>query len=300
MKLQVRSYKLEVTIVTIFTFLFIAGCQKQKPEKEKVEEIIPVKVNRVELRDLEQTIDYVGDIKAQDEAIVYPKVTGKIIEKVKIDGEQVNKGEAIAYIDRDEVGLKFEKAPVESPLAGIVGRVYVDRGENVTVQTPVALVVNMDKVKIDLDIPEKYLPQISLGQIAKITVDAYPQQVFIGNVVKVSPVVDADTRTAPIEISVDNPEHRLKSGMFATVKLIIQRRQGIPVILKDAIIGKEPNLYVYVIENKKAVSRKIVLGINQGPYYEVKEGLKEGDLVVIMGQQRLYEGAQVQTEEEKE
>ncbi len=300
MKLKVISYKLQVAIITNLILLSLLGCQQQKAKVAKVEEIIPVKVNRVELRGLEQTIDYVGDIKAQDEAIVYPKVTGKIIEKVKIDGEQVNKGEAIAYIDRDEVGLKFEKAPVESPLGGIVGRVYVDRGENVTVQTPVALVVNMDKVKIDLDIPEKYLPQISLGQIAKITVDAYPQQVFIGNVVKVSPVVDADTRTAPIEISVDNPGHRLKSGMFAKVELIIQKRESVPVILKDAIIGKDPNLYIYVIENKKAVSRKIVLGINQGPYYEVKEGLKEGDLVVIMGQQRLYEGAQVQAEEEKE
>ncbi len=65
-------------------------------------------------------------------------------------------------------------------------------------------------------------------------------------------------------------------------------------------MGKVPNLYVYVIENQKAVLRKITLGIRQGPYYEVKDSLGQGDPVVIMGQQQLYEGAQVITEEEKE
>ena len=296
MKLRVTSYELRVTAAMLTILFFITGCQQQKVQEAKVEEIIPVKVIRVEPKDLEQTIDYVGDIKAQDEAIVYPKVTGKIIEKVKIDGEPINKGEAICFIDRDEVGLKFERAPVESPLSGVVGRVYVDRGENVTSQTPVALVVNMDKVKIDLDIPEKYLPQISLGQIAKITVDAYSQQVFIGNVVKVSPVVDADTRTAPIEISVDNPGHRLKSGMFAKVSLIIEKHPSALVILKEAILGKEPDTYVYLIEKNKAIMKKITLGIHSGPYYEVREGIKEGDLVVIVGQQRLYDNAPVTVE----
>jgi len=282
----------------IISFL-LSGCQPRQA-KIKVEENIPVRVSRIEFRELEETIDYVGNIKAQDEVMVYPKVSGKILEKVKDEGSQVNKGEAIAYIDRDEVGLKFEKAPVESPLSGMVGRVYVDIGTNVSVQTPIALVVAMDKVDIDLDIPEKYLPVISLGQEAKVNVDAYPQEEFSGQVTKISPVVDLLTRSAPIEITLDNPQLRLKSGMFAKVKLILQTHKDTPIILKEAVMGKEPNLYVYVIENKKAASRKVTLGIRQGPYYEVQQGLKEGDLVVIMGQQRLYEGAIVAPEEQKE
>lgn len=267
--------------------------------KVKVEENIPVKVSRIELKELEETIDYVGNIKAKDEVMVYPKVSGKIIEKVKEDGSPVNKGEAIAYIDRDEVGLKFERAPVESPLSGVVGRVYVDIGQNVTAQTPIALVVNMDEVKINLDIPEKYLTKVSLEQEAKINVDAYPQEEFSGQVTKISPVVDLTVRAAPIQITVDNPRYRLQSGMFAKVRLILQTHKNIPVILKEAVMGKEPNLYVYVIENKKATLRKVTLGVRQGPYYEVQQGLKEGDLVVIVGQQRLYEGATVAPEEDK-
>jgi membrane fusion protein (multidrug efflux system) len=186
---------------------------------------------------------------------------------------------------------------VESSLTGVVGRVYVDIGQNVNNLTPVALVVNMDKVKIDLDVPEKYLSKVSLGQKAKIKVDAYPEENFVGEVTKISPVVDLINRAAPIEITVDNPGHLLKSGMFAKVSLVIQERKGVPIILKEAIIGREPELYAYVIENKKAALRKISLGIRQGPYYEVTGGLKAGDLVVIMGQQRLYEGAAVEAEE---
>jgi len=94
-------------------------------------------------------------LRQKTKAIIYPKVSGKIIEKLKNEGDSVVKGDVIAYIDRDEVGFKFEKAPVESPMNGIIGRVYVDIGTQVSTQTAVALAVRMDNVKIDLDIPEQ-------------------------------------------------------------------------------------------------------------------------------------------------
>jgi multidrug resistance efflux pump len=122
---------------------------------------------------------------------------------VKEDGSPIKIGEVIAYIDRDEVGLKFEKAPVESPLSGTVGRIYVDIGSSVTAQTAIAYVVSMDNVKTNLNIPEIYLPKINVGQAAEVFIDAYPDEKFIGIVTKVSPVVDLDTRTAPVEITIE-------------------------------------------------------------------------------------------------
>ena len=105
----------------ITPLLFFCGCHP-KEAKEKAHEAIPVRVQRVELLDIEENLEYSGNIKAEDEAIVYPKVSGKVIEKVREEGSSVNKGDAILYIYRDEVGLKFEKAPVDSPLTGVVGR----------------------------------------------------------------------------------------------------------------------------------------------------------------------------------
>ncbi len=275
---------------------FFAGCGREVGRKIK-EEIVPVKVMKVKLENLTKNLEYVGNIKGENEAIVYPKVSGKIIEKVKEDGSPITKGEVIAYIDRDEVGLKFEKAPVESPLTGIVGRVYVDIGSSVTPQSAVAFVTNIDKAKISLDIPEKFLPKVSLGQEAEVRVDAYPQDKFIGKVTKVSPVVDIVTRAAPIEITIDNSNHHLQSGMFAKVKLVIEENKNVSVILKESVLGKDPDAYVYVIENKKAILKKVALGIRQGPYFEVRDGVVTGDTVVIMGQQRLRDGSSVEPEE---
>jgi len=277
----------------------LTGCGRSGGRKEK-QETIPVKVMKIELRDLERVIEYVGTIRGKDEAVVYPKVSGKIIEKVKDEGSPVEKGEVIAYIDRDEVGLTFEKAPVESPLAGVVGRVYVDIGSNVNPETPVALVVDMEGVKTELQIPERYTADISLGEKALISVDAYPRERFTGTITKISPVLDVETRSSPIEITIRDENRLLKSGMFAKVKLIIEERPGVPVILKEAIIGKVPDTYVYVIANNKAIMRKISLGIRQGPYFEVTNGLAVGDRVVVMGQQRLRDGSPVSVESEQE
>ncbi|MFH0731506.1 MAG: efflux RND transporter periplasmic adaptor subunit [Candidatus Omnitrophota bacterium] len=283
-------------IVVLFIVILIARCAGGKKEAS-VKEVIPVKVMKVNLTTINNSLDYVGNIKAQDEALIFPKVNGKIIEKLKNDSDAVNKSDIIAYIDRDEVGFQFEKAPVESPIAGIVGRIYVDIGTSVTPQTPVALVVNMNNVKIELDIPEKYLPKILLNQIAEIYVDAYPGEKFTGTVTKISPVVDLDTRTAPVEMVIPNSDYRLKPGMFAKVSLIIEEHKDVPVILKEAIIGRAPNQYVFIADNGIASLKNVTLGIHDGPYFEVTEGLKQGDMVVIMGQQRLRDGAFVRAEE---
>ena len=285
--------------LTLFIFLFLLkGCtQKETAKVPTGAQAIPVKVVKLERKDLSKTLEYAGNIRAKEEVAVYPKVTGKISEKLKAEGDKIDKDEVIAYIDRDEVGLTFNKAPIQSPLAGLIGRVYVDIGSQVNLQTPVAMVVNMESVKIDLDIPEKYIPKVYLGQEAKITVDAYPNQVFIGKVTQISPVVNPENRAAPIEIMIENREHFLKSGMFAKVSLAIEERPKALVILKEAINGKDPDTYVYVIENNKAILKKVSLGIHQGSDYEATDGLKEGDWVVIVGQQRLYENAPVTVEE---
>jgi len=283
-------------MIILLSATFTAGCGKAKVKTQEGEGAVPVKAMKVSFRDLSRAIEYVGDIKGQDEAVVYPKVSGKIIEKVKDDGSPINKGDPIVYIDRDEVGLTFEKAPVESPLTGVVGRVYVEIGATVTPQTPVAMVANMENVTVDLNIPEKYLPEIILGQKAIITIDAYPDEEFIGKVTKISPILDIETRAAPIEITIDDRECHLQSGMFARVKLILKEHKSVPVILKEAIMGKEPNQYVYVIQDDKVAVRKIKLGIHEGPYFEAAEGLKDADLVVIMGQQKLRDGAPVTVE----
>lgn len=284
------------TIAVLSLILAAPGCGRKAEEKK---EVIPVRAMRVESRSISRTLDYASNIEAWDRAEVFPKVSGKILEKLKEDGSPIAKGETIAYIDRDEVGFKFEKAPVESPLSGVIGRVYVDKGTNVTTQTAVAVVVDIDRAKVHLDVPEKYLPQVSIGQQARVRVEAYPNEVFIGTVTRISPVVETETRTAPIEISIDNPGHRLKPGMFAGIQLLLETRKNVPAVMKEAIIGREPSTYVFAVNDGVAQMRDVKLGLSENDYVEVTNGLKAGDLVAVMGQERLRDGAAVSIEVDK-
>jgi multidrug efflux pump subunit AcrA (membrane-fusion protein) len=282
----------EKILMYLLALILLGGCQ-QETKKAAVPDVIPVKTRLLALENIEKTIDYVGSIKANEEVLVYPKVSGKVIEQIFQVGSSVAKGQPIFYIDRDEVGLKFEKAPVVSPLDGVVGKVFVDIGAHVLPQTPVALVVTLEKVQVVLDIPEMYLPKISLGQEAAVSVDAYPEQKFTGKITKISPMVNLENRAAPVEITIENPGYLLKSGMFVKVFLTLEKHTAVPVILKESIIGKEPEAYVYTVENNLARMQKVSFGIRKGSLYEVTSGLKEGDMVVVVGQQRLYEGAAV-------
>ncbi len=296
-----RSYGMGGCLSAVI-FLFVAlfsGCGKvAAPAGQTAAPVsIPVKTAIVELQDFSEALEYVANIKAQEEVLVYPKVGGKVAQKLKDEGAEVSKGEPIMMVDRDEVGLVFEKAPVESPIDGILGKVYVDIGANVLPQTATALVVKMDRVKIYLDIPERYLPRVALGLSAEIFVDAYPGETFSGVVSVVSPVVDTLTRSSSVEVLVDNKDRRLRSGMFAKVRLIVQEHMDTVVVLKEAVLGKPPQQYVYIVEGGKAVLRNVRLGLRQGPYFQVTEGLKAGDRIVIIGQQRLYEGAPVYIED---
>lgn len=297
-----KNKKKIITVIILFIAIIGASISRSYFTKGKLSQRqgngkIPVKVMTIKLETIQKAIDYVGDIKAQEEVIVYPRVSGKVVQKLKEEGAQVAKGEIIAYLDRDEVGLTFEKVPVDVPLTGVIGRVYVDIGSSVTAQTPIALLVNMDTVKIDLEVPEKYLPRLAIGQTAEVAIDAYPDEVFSGSITTISPVLTLETRAAPVEVTIENAKHKLQSGMFAKVRLILEKLENVPLILKEAVIGKAPNQYTYVVIDNKAHLQNLTLGIRQGSYYEVQEGLQQGDRVVIMGQQRLFEGAPVIAEE---
>lgn len=290
-KFEIQNFGLCIVILifALCTLHFLTGCGRRAP-REMVTKL-PVSAVEVKRGSLKGTLFYVGDVKAKDEAIVYPKVTGKIIEKLAKEGDSIKKGDCLAYIDRDEIGFQFEKAPVESPIDGVVGMVYVDIGASVSSQEPVGLVVNMDTVKVKINVVERDLPKIRKGQIAQIEVDAYPEETFGGVVERVSPVVDLTSRTALVEIEIPNPEHRLKPGMFARMNILVEEKKGALIIPRDAIVKVNSSNCVFVIDsNNKVHQRKIELGLHENNKFEVIKGLNEGELVVTMGNIRLKEG----------
>ncbi len=273
-------------LLVIAACLIVAGCGKKKEAVQ--EKIVPVvKVVDAQLRNLNETLFFVGDVKAQDEATVFSKVTGKLIENKVKEGDQVKKGDVIAMIDRDETGFKFEPSPVDSPLSGTVGRVFLDKGANVLMVTPVAFVVDMSAVEVHLDVVERYVPQISEGQKAFVHVDAFPGKNFEGTVTKVSPVVDLQSRTAAVEITIPNQDRSLLSGMFAKIKLITREHKDVCAVPAEAVVREGDVDYLFVVDGGRVRKTKVHCGVREGDYIEIADGVESGRQIVVWGQHGL-------------
>jgi membrane fusion protein (multidrug efflux system) len=297
-------------IISVLVFLAIGGASlryfnsksseaKAQPEPKNGSGNIVVKVATIKKEDFILTLDYVGSLKAKDEASVVSKVPGKLVEYAVNEGDLVQKGQAIANIDRDETGLKFELAKVESPLAGVVGRILLDKGAAVEPnKDALAIIVDMEEMIVRLNIPEQDIPYIKKTLKAVVKVDAYPLEEFPGEVSRVSEMVDPQTRTLPIEIRILNKEHKLKSGMFARIKIIAAELKGVLVLHQDAIIQEMGEKFVFLVKNNIADKRKVVLGKRDDGKIEILEGVREGDEVIVFGQQGLKDGASVAVSKE--
>lgn len=300
-----KRAKIFLLIIFLLAGLFILRIITARPVSKPTlgragVEKVAVKVTEAKKEDLSVVLSYVGSLKAKDEVNVFSKVSGKLVEYKVNEGETVQKGETIAFIDRDETGLKYELAPVESPLSGILGKTLLDKGANILPSagvasgTPLAIVVNMDEMIVRLSITEADIPYIKKGLAAQIKVDAYPNDNFAGEITKVSEVVDTQTRTLPIEITISNQEHRLKSGMFSRIKINAYTQKDVLVLPQDAFVQELGTTYVFTVEDHTAKKKKVITGIREDSRVEILEGAKERDKVIVFGQQGLKDGAQVE------
>lgn len=284
--------KMQVCFYLFILLITPSAMAEQAGQQEKSGAV--VKVAPVKKENFTLTLDYVGSLKALNEASVFSKVTGKLFEYLVEEGDTIQKGQALANIDRDETGLKFELARVESPISGIVGRILLDQGANLKPGvTAIAIVVDMDKMIVRLNIPEQDIPYMKRGLKAFIAVDAYPQEEFSGEVSRVSEIVDPETRTLPIEVSIPNSSYRLKSGMFCRIKIIVAVLNDILVLPQDAIVQEQGEKFVFVAEGNSANKTKITTGRRDDGRLEILTGIKEGDAVIVFGQQGLKDGAAI-------
>lgn len=290
--------KLNLLLLTFAAAALAAGCgnKEAKALNELEKDRFLVKTEKAAVRNLQEYILLTGSVKALDEATLYPRIAGKLLRNVLKEGDPVKKDEAVALVERDEPGVVYEPAPVPSTLSGVVGRVYQDSGANVTPQTPIALVVNQSKVRVAVDVPEKYVGKVYRDQAALIKVDAFPDRNFSGKVYRVSPVVDARSRNTVVEVLVDNADARLKSGMFAEVRLIVASRGAALSVPAGAVVAAEGGEFVFTpAEGGLARRVPVKTGIRTSEFVQVG-GLEEGADVVTFGLYGLKDGSKIKVQ----
>ncbi|MEW8959350.1 MAG: efflux RND transporter periplasmic adaptor subunit [Moorella sp. (in: firmicutes)] len=210
---------------------------------------------------------------------------------------------ALAQVDKAKAALNqlqilYGEYQIHAPISGFVAARYMEQGNRTNPAQPVIRISQEDELKIVCSVTEKDFPQLKKGMKAEITVDAFPGKVFEGVVSVISPTIDPATRTAEVEIRIPNENYKLRSGMFARIKLYLGERKALAV--PTEALNKMPgtgSYYVYVIEDNKAILKNVKTGITQGNFTEITEGLAEKELVVTRGQNRLHDGAQVSIEE---
>lgn len=288
-----------VAVFLLFVFYRITAVIKERKAQtsEVKERIVPVELEIVKNSPYTPVLNYIGEVKSIEEIDLYPKASGKVADIKIREGEKVKKDQLVALIDRDITGMKFELAETFSPVEGIVGKVYVDKGAEVNpdpgMGTPLARILNLDSVKIVIQVTEKDLPKVKLNQRTKIKVDAYPDREFQGLITLISPTLDNLTRTAGVEITLPNPGHPLKPGMFAEVELLVGKTEKLLLIPRYALLTEAGKKKVFVVKTGKAEERWVEVGFSDGGFAQIKSGLNPGDSLVVLGQSQLQAGNKV-------
>ena len=189
---------------------------------------------------------------------------------------------------------QLENTRIKSPIAGTVNARYVDVGTMVQQGKPVADIVDINTLKVQVNVSEHEAFLLKPGDNVDISTDVYPGVVFSGAIDNIASKAD-EAHTYPIEIVVENSSrHPLKAGLFARIAF----KSIVPVetlsIPRMALIGSIKDAQVFVVRSGIALLRSIVIGRQSTDLFEVASGIAEGDTVVVSGQNNLVDQAHIQ------
>ena len=280
------------------------------PRGAQMTNTVSVKTQVCKIETLHDYVNTNGEIETQSSIEVFPSISGKVVEVDVSLGSNVSKGDVLAYVDPSVPGSEYAKSAVTAPISGTITQSPLKTGTQVSASSTFTVIGDVKNLQITASVPERYVASLKPGLKANITLEAYPDEIFSATVTRVSPVVDTTSRTKEVILNFDRYDSRINAGMFAKVKLYTLNYSGYPVIPSDCIVEKNNRKYVYTVnDDGESVSQvEITVGDSVDNVIQVKEGLKEGDTVVIEGMRVLSDGARIlditngkvkKTEEEK-
>jgi RND family efflux transporter MFP subunit len=194
----------------------------------------------------------------------------------------------------DELKINLANTVIASPVSGFVGKRALDPGAWVTPNSSFISVVDIGIVRLVANVVEKDLRRITSGMKADVAVDAYPGEHFTGRIAHVAPVLDPATRTAQIEVEIENSSFRLKPGMYAKVSFVVEHKEQVLVVPANAVIDNAGKKGVYVPgEGDIAKFQPVTLGMSDPDEIEITSGVTEGMHVISTGAAALRDGDRI-------
>jgi membrane fusion protein (multidrug efflux system) len=195
----------------------------------------------------------------------------------------------------ERLKVRLARTLVRAPFAGVQGQRFVSLGDYVTTDTRLAALQTVSPQRASFQVPERYAEQLKEGQQVSFRVASLPGREFTGKVDFVDPIVQLPGRTITVKARVANPRRELQAGMFIEARLATAVRPNAVVIPEDAVLPLQGSNFVWVVADGKATRRQVELGVRTPGFVEVKNGVENAEQVVVGGQERLAEGAPVQS-----
>lgn len=193
-----------------------------------------------------------------------------------------------------QVQTEYERGFVKSPITGVVNHLYVDQGEFIDRGKPLVDLVNVDKIKINVNVPELDVRFLKPGQGVVIRVDAFPGREMVGVVDFVAYKADPATKTFHVKVVTDNANRDIRPGMIARVAFL---RRIIPDALSAplfALVDKGGERVLFVEKDGVVHARTVSIGVIEGDRVQITRGLEPGDRLIVTGQRDVEEGMKVQ------
>lgn len=198
------------------------------------------------------------------------------------DYEATQNEVSVLRADVELIQAQIDKTEVRAPFDGVIGLRQVSEGSYITTTTVIATIQDVDLIKVDFSIPERYAQRIIQGGEIVFTVEGL-QEPQRGVIYAVEPQIDPDTRTLLIRARSPNREGRLLPGAFADIQLIFNEIPDALTVPAIAVIPELGGKKVYVLQNGQAVPRAVETGIRSAERVQVTEGLSPRDTVIITG-----------------
>ena len=189
--------------------------------------------------------------------------------------------------------LELSYGAVTAPISGVVAARNIKPGNLVQINTPIFTIVDNSRLEAALNAPEREIEVLKAGQAVQLAVDALPGKTFEGRIDRVSPVVDSGSGTFRVVCAFDGGGE-LQPGMFGRIRINYDQRADALAIPRTALLDDGSAPAVFTVRGGKAVRTELKLGYIDGEWVEVRDGLREGDPVVVAGKAALREGSAVQ------
>lgn len=207
--------------------------------------------------------------------------------------DQVRSELAIAQATADRAQRQLDDRVVRAPFSGVLGISSTALGARVDTNTVLTTLDDLSSVEVEFRLPETVYGKVRKGQPVTATTAAFPERIFSGTVSAVDSRVDQTSRAFKVRARLPNDEHDLPAGIFMRLNLAKGERDAV-VVTEEAILVQGSNAFLFVVEDDKAVRRRIETGVRRDGMVEVLDGVAVGEPVIARGIQSLRDGTRVQ------